>query len=325
MGTWSRRKWINTAIKLVIFILVSWVIYKQVFLKKDIDAYWSLFLENVGEGGFPLLLLVAVLMFVNWGLEAYKWQLLIKKIEDLSFLKSFQAIMSGVTLAIFTPNRIGEYGGRIFYLDKADKIEGIAITLIGSYAQIAITLIAGILGLIVLAANTDQFNVYLAWISLTVSLLLIALILTSYFNIWILYHMVHLIPFLKWALKYLRVYYHYSFKELLRILSLSVLRYSVFTLQYWLLLQLFGIKIALLDGAIMIAVIFLTQTILPSIAVIDWIMRGEVAVYFFQSVSDNMIGIVAASYSLWLINLIFPAIIGLVLISRLNFLSFQKA
>ncbi len=290
-----------------------------------LSQYWDLFLLNLHGTSLWVFALVVFFMLLNWGLEAAKWRLLIHKIEDISFMRSFQAIMSGVTLAIFTPNRIGEYGGRIFYLEKADRIMGIAVTLIGSYAQIAVTLVLGLIGMQLYAIYFTDLEGYMLLTTFSVAWLLILLVLISYFNIKLVYRIVHRIPFMKKARKYIRIFYRYDFQELLKVILLSLLRYGVFTAQYILLLYAFGIKIALIPAITMVTMIFLTQMVIPSITLTELGIRGNIAIYFFEILTENLVGILAASFSLWLINLIIPAVIGFILILRVNFLSTRKA
>jgi uncharacterized membrane protein YbhN (UPF0104 family) len=89
------------------------------------------------------LVFVVLLMVVNWMLEALKWQKLISKIEKVSLLQSVVAVLTGVTISSFTPNRVGEYFGRAFILKKASHIEGILITILGSMSQLLITILTG--------------------------------------------------------------------------------------------------------------------------------------------------------------------------------------
>ena len=76
---------------------------------------------------------------MNWGIEAVKWRYLIRKLKKLSFIKSFTAILSRVTISTFLPNRTGEYLGRVYILDKANRIHGILITIVGSISQLLVT------------------------------------------------------------------------------------------------------------------------------------------------------------------------------------------
>jgi Uncharacterised protein family (UPF0104). len=80
-----------------------------------------------GKHAWQLWLAVA-LMPVNWALETYKWYVLVNKFQPISFAKSFESVLSGLSFAMNTPNRIGEYGGRILYLQPAFRLRGIALT-----------------------------------------------------------------------------------------------------------------------------------------------------------------------------------------------------
>ena len=60
--------------------------------------------------------MVIFLALVNWGLEARKWQLLLLPIQKISFFRAYRSVLSGLALSLNTPNRMGEYGGRIFYV-----------------------------------------------------------------------------------------------------------------------------------------------------------------------------------------------------------------
>ena len=134
-------KIISWLIKIAIIALAVWFIYKEVFAKNDILQSLRKILDNPLEN--PQFLLVLLLVFVNWGFEALKWKSLIDKIEKISLPRAFKAIFSGVTVSIFTPNRAGEYVGRIFHLEKADRINAVLITMVCSVAQLMVTSSAG--------------------------------------------------------------------------------------------------------------------------------------------------------------------------------------
>ena len=91
-------------------------------------AYYVLMFDNATD---PVLLaLVLVLMLLNWGLEATKWKFLLRKIEIITFTKAMKSIFAGACVSIFTPNRLGEFGGRIFYLKPSNRVYGVMITFI---------------------------------------------------------------------------------------------------------------------------------------------------------------------------------------------------
>jgi hypothetical protein len=64
----------------------------------------------------------------------------------------------------------------------------------------------------------------------------------------------------------------------------------------------------------------LLQTAIPLPPIVGLLARGEVALKIWGISSQNDLSILAATFTLWVINLIIPALIGLVFILRLNFL-----
>ena len=103
-------------------------------------------------------------------------------------------------------------------------------------------------------------------------------------------------------------------RELTRILCLSVIRYVVYIVQYVLLLQLFGVESSVLNLAMMVSVFLLVMASIPSIALAELGFRGKVSLQLFGLLSTNHLGIIAAAAGIWVINLIIPAILGSVLI-----------
>ena len=144
--------------------------------------------------------------------------------------------------------------------------------------------------------------------------------LICYFNV---KRVLPLLMRVKWLRKYARhleVLYKYKRTELLRILALSVCRYSVYVVQYYLLLRFFGVEVGLLKGAAGASAIFIIQTSIPLPPVVSVVVRGEVALFVFGPFGANELSILASTYSLWLLNLILPALAGLVVIIRANVL-----
>lgn len=108
---------INYFLAPILFLWLSWSIYREIKQQPDLEKTWTAIKTSL-QG--PLLLnLVAViaLMFVNWSIEAVKWKLSVKKIQNVGFLKAFKAVLSGVSFSVSTPNRVGEYLGRVLYMD----------------------------------------------------------------------------------------------------------------------------------------------------------------------------------------------------------------
>lgn len=310
----SNKKFWSLLIKLSILGLLVWSVYQKFFFNENFDEISEAFHEVLNSRNNFYLILSMLLMPVNWGIEALKWKKLISKIEKISFWQSFKAICSGITLAMFTPNRVGDFGGRVLLLEKASKLEGIAITLIGSFSQIVASFGLGFLGWIGCSkvfrkvSNTE----FALWVLLAMASM--SFLFYAYFHLDILKRQMSKISFLKKYEKYYHSIVNYDSKELWTILFLSALRYSVFSLQYWFLFKTFGIELELISGLILIFSIFFAQTIIPSIAIVELGIRANIAVHFMSYVSTNPTAVLSAAFVLWGINLLVPAFVGLLVI-----------
>ncbi len=305
------NKVISLFIKSTIAGLSLWYIYEKITGQGDHTTIIRELKTTFTDSTSLKLLLPLVLMFLNWSLEALKWKMIMEQVEPITFTKALKAIITGVTMSIFTPNRVGEFSGRIFFLKQENRKIAIPLTFLGNASQLLVTLVAGTLALIVYlpvytSLNSQPSIYYL--IFLLVILVNIALIL-AYFNV----------SFLSRFWKYLEILNHYSFRQLSKIVSLSLFRYVIFSLQFYLLLQLFGININPSRAIIMIALTFFSITVIPTITLTEPGVRGSAALTFIGLLSANTIGIVAATFSLWLINIVFPAILGIVFLFQLKF------
>src|SRR5687768_6738299 len=56
------------------------------------------------------ILVVLILMPFNWYLETLKWYGFLSVHARVRFSTAYKAVISGIALSLFTPNRIGEYG-----------------------------------------------------------------------------------------------------------------------------------------------------------------------------------------------------------------------
>jgi hypothetical protein len=102
----------------------------------------------------------------------------------------------------------------------------------------------------------------------------------------------------------------FEWKELLKVLALSLLRYSVFIVQYVLLLQVFNVSIGVWQSCWLTMVMFLALAVVPTIALAELGLRGQLSIQLFGLFSNNTLGIVFTATGIWLINLVVPALAG---------------
>ncbi len=263
----------------------------------------------------PLWLLAAVvLMPLNWWTEMQKWHRFVRRFEPMSPARAWRAVLAGVAVSLFTPNRVGEYGGRILFVRPEHRWLAASANLAGNIAQAAVLVSGGALGGIWLTERLQLIGG-----SATKGLAALALAGTA--TVWLMYF--HLpqavasmcrLPFVK-RLKRLvnaaaEACAHFSRRELGGLALWAGLRYAIYSTQYFLLLHFFGVKTGILDGFAGISVLFLIQTGLPLPPLTGLLARGNLAVglwgLFGASAADSL----AATFSLWIINLILPAFFG---------------
>jgi uncharacterized membrane protein YbhN (UPF0104 family) len=335
------RKTYNFLIRLGIVLVTYGFIYQQVFYRRDLESIYRIFLDKLDNPWFiRLVMLAGLLMLLNWGTEAFKWAFLIRKVEKVRWFRSFKAVLTGVAVSSFTPNRVGEYFGRVFILEKANRIESIFITILGSMSQLLITFLAGTICIFLLfishhRAMLDFFNIaphlydYFLWGGGILILGLDILFVLLFLNISVLSSLAGRFrgKTLEKLTSYIQVLSTYRSTELLYVILLSALRYLIFSVQLYLLLLAFSVDLPFLQGMIVIGTVFFAITLVPTIAIAELGIRGSVAIFIFGlyygeplGMSHELsLGIVAATTSLWLINLALPALAGGIFAFSLKF------
>jgi uncharacterized membrane protein YbhN (UPF0104 family) len=316
-------KGISLFIKLIIVGVCLFYIYNKVFNRSDFNSISDELKAALARVNIVDELVLLILMFFNWSIEAIKWRMIIKQLEPISFFRSLKAVFTGITVSVFTPNRVGEFGGRVFFLEEGNRIQAILLTFLGNTAQLLITVLTGAIALLFyLSGYTDinqQQNPYLYFAFMIIVVIMVVALLLAYFNVSLLSVQARKVKWLSRIQHYLDALDGYTTVELLKIISLSLLRYMIFAIQFYLLLHLLNVNIHIKEGLVMIALTFFAITAIPTITVTELGIRGSAALAFIGLLSDNSIGIVTASFALWLINIAVPAIIGALFVFQLNF------
>jgi len=256
-------------------------------------------------------------MVINWSIEAVKWQLSIKKLQQVNFLKAFKAVLSGVSFSVSTPNRVGEYLGRILYMNEGNRLKTISLTIVCNMSQLVITLFVGAIGLIILLPQIETDHVMSSiWIRVILYGVVVTLIILTlfYFRLPWLVKWIDRLPGSSryaWLIKALE---DFNATLLLQLLSLSALRFLVFIVQYYLLFRLFDVPVSWWQAFWTISVSFLVLAIIPTIAIIELFQRRMIVKTLVGFYSTNELGITLTTAGIWFINLIVPAIIGSLLI-----------
>lgn len=307
------------AVKLFLLILtLAFIVYK-LFYTYQVNNLWQQFTTKQKHPDYYLLLMVLILMPANWGLETIKWQQLINFYEPVSFTGAAKSILSGVALSIITPNQLGDFAGRVIHLKKFNKIKGSLVAVVGHTAQLLITIFWGITGAVVIMHHKQLINPVIYQYNTLIAIILLLLFFVFYLVIPDLFKRINKLKFLKPVAGYSAIFESFNKPTLSVIFSVSFLRYLVFMAQYYFLLLFFGIDIGIENGVAVISVIFSAQSIVPSFIFLDIGLRGASAIWFLEMYSSNTIAILLSAYTLWIINMMLPAIAGLVVIYKTKF------
>lgn len=316
----SVKRYIFLLAKIAILLLLGYILYRQVFENRDLAfvdfvAQWRLQWATVQ----PLYLLAAIfLMPINWAFEVAKWLPSMQKVEPIGWLRATAAVLAGAAVSMFTPNRIGEYGGRILLVSTQNRPYAIITTLLGSWAQWLVLLSGGLLAFLTWAyLEPSRFSLW-QWLTIaaTATFFLSALLI-MYRNV---QRAVAWLSRWAWLRKYLQPLavqladYQPNSQWLWRILLMAAARYVVYFSQYLLMLSFWGLPLSALQMSVAVGLIYFIQTGVPLPPSTGLLARGNIALFVFALLlPPDYIGttqILSATFSLWLLNVFLPAVFG---------------
>jgi len=250
-----------------------------------------------------LVILVLICTDVNWLLEIIKWKKLASVEKKVSFFEAFEQSLASLTVSMITPNRIGEYGAKALFFEIEKRKNIMGLNLIGNLSQLAVTIFFGSIGITFFLLN---FTVKIPKVTIQNSLILaVILVVLIYFR-------------KQFKVNKIKIFLtKISKKTYFSILSLSVLRYLIFTHQFYFLLVLFGVELDYFTSLFLIFTIYLLASILPSLTIFDWAIKGSVTIFLFSFVNVNELTIVTITMLMYLLNFAIPAILGSIFV--LNF------
>ena len=294
------------SIKFLVFVFVCY--YLLIQLQKISESE----LRNLSVENPTYIIIAFFLVFMNWGLEWLKWYLTVLRVGYSSPKRRIlQSMLAGVSTGFVTPNRIGNFIGRMLYFPPRERALLVVGTLYGNLAQFVATVTFGLVGISFTANHVFEFDY-------SNILVVAALVFTTFsFIIYFLYPVVPLAYFtwFKRRSNLIRLFRGSAKKLCLPLFALSLLRYLVFILQFTLLLIGFGADYSH-EMIYSLYVLYLASTLTPNLVLGKLVVRETLALIILGGIIINPAVVIAASFSLWLINLGFPALIGLLFFLR---------
>jgi len=254
------------------------------------------------------LLFAFTLVFINWGIEWMKWI----KMIDLIQLKNkksnwvlFQSFSAGIISGVLTPNMLGNFIGRLYYFNRENRPAITLGTMLTNYSQFFASILFGVLSIVFLEETPLEIELNLYLYSLLTLVLL--LLLFPYYYI----EKTRISVFHK--KNSLRLFFSFISKNIFfrtQILTLSIIRHFIFTLQFWLILNTFENTFNL-ETFFWIWQVFFWTTLIPSLWLGKLFIRESVALIILTNVGFGEIEVLSSSILLWIINLALPSVFSL--------------
>ena len=296
-------------ISLVLFFFAGFYIFQEIS-EKSKEFYLLEF--KIHPFAFCLFVFILIsLQFFNWLFEAIKFKILFKPYEVISLKRSIVSVYIGNFTSFFTPDRIGSFIGRILYLKNSSKLMITAVTALGNLAQLLTTVFFMIIGCILCLIIDHQ----LKEIPTEIVLMFMLIYLSLFFVLIIIYFRPsYLFKFMsRWELaknyiSRLNTLDQISIKNKSSVLILSMLRYFIFYLQFYVLIYFLELNISEIELFIFIGILYGIITFIPSPFMGNLGTREALSIYL----ASETIGLYAPiiTFAIWLVNVALSTIIG---------------
>lgn len=277
-------------------MLLQQVLIKKHKLKLLLNALWLVLLASVlvyviwqkkPELSFSsiklnvfYLLFALLLMPLNWLFECAKWRVVNN--YNLNWNTAIRSVLAGVTTSFLFPMKTGGIIGRLVFTDIDSKSTLIKRNALNAIAQKSITVFVGLMFLFFLPIE----EVKLWWFSVSIFLGIALLLILAKRYTW------------------------FTQKEIWLQLWLSLLRYTVFSIQLVLVFLSFGIEMNK-SAIVFIPLFWLLVSVIPISFFGGILVRESVGVSLFGFyLGFPEMAIATSLFALWIINLLIPAILG---------------
>lgn len=302
---YKTKQFFFVLIKLSIVVGAFYFIYSKIIDNDNLKfTDFVSFLKKNSTFSVKNILFLVLLSIFNWFFEILKWQQLVITIKPISFKSALIQSLAALTTSLITPNRIGDYGAKTMYYLKSMRTKIVMLNLLGNFSQMAITTFLGCIGFIMLSSRyAIEINYYkitrIAIVTLIIGLFVLFGIKQKRYKIKG-FSITTILNFIK----------SIPLKTHLTTLLLSLIRYAIFSFQFYYLLTIFGANIDYTNAMMVITSMYLLSSIIPTIALFDMVVKGSIAVYLFGYLDVNELTILSITTLMWLLNFVIPSLIG---------------
>jgi hypothetical protein len=287
-------------------VLVFLILLVMLYFRLDDTSAWDHFSFQFEY--FPFLIFI-LLIPINWGLEAIKFQLVVRTLGISINRKSFrQAFAAGIVIGILTPNMLGNFLGRAYYFQRKDRAAVSMLTTWANHAQFTCSMLAGAISLLVLMKMPFKFPATLL-IAVSMAIGIGGLLLYFYGE--------RIIELFCKRQKWLRLVRTIRESSGFRwkVLAISAMRHAIFTIQFSLVLSALGLSWDFMH-VFWIWQTYFWVTISPSLFLGKLGVRESVSIWVLSAAGLAGGMVVLASLLTWVGNLLIPSLLSVWVMDR---------
>ncbi len=322
------------AFRRIIIFLLRWIVPLLIIAlvvrtlqskQQDLGEVWQYIQSAFSQQNSGWLIVTILLTALNWSIEAWKWQVLARKLENISFYTALRGVLAGQSLGFVTQANVGDLTGKMGFLQAKNRLNSIGAFLLGSTVQFLVTLFAGTLAYSYFLYRMPQTPGPGHWVALT--LLWISNLVTLYL-LSLKHRAAPLLEKIKWlasSARFFRVLESYSSSDVFQVTALAAFRFSTYSIQFLLVLYGFGVDLPLIDQLTVVWLLFLTKSVIPAFSFLsDLGIRTFSTLYFFSFYQVNPALVTSASLTIWVINIVLPVLVGILFVAQLKYLKREE-
>ncbi len=308
------RKFFSLVIKLGVVVGASCFIYQKLAHNENLSFVDFIdYLSKNDRFSTNLVFFLLFLTVFNWIFEILKWQNLASHVKNISFFEAGKQSLTAHTVSIFTPTKIGEYGAKAIFFPKPLRKRILLLNLLGNMAQMGSTLVFGIVGLTFFISRYNIDNSYYkilyfpALIIFIIPIFLLVIKQSKY-------------DFKGFSLERINDFIVAMPQKIqIKTVLFSIIRYLIFSFQFYYLLSLFGVNLDYMSAMTIITTMYLLSSIIPVISAFDAVIKGSVALFLFNFENVNELIILYITTIMWLLNFVLPYIFGSIFVLKFDY------
>ena len=275
----------------------------------------------IKQANIYFIVAAVLLGFINIFLQYYKWKITANIIlQENKNSKVWLSLFYGFSAGVFTPARIGEYFGRAIVFKNKSLLQVTLATLLDKLFLLLIVAFLGSLSSILFIHYNYHVTPYLTVGLFIILFALFYLTFLLIFNdkFWdnILFTKLRNSIKLNWLFEKVKVFRNLDKKYATKMLTISLLFYICFLIQYALLVSAFSNHSNFADYFWAGNMMMFAKTIIPPISLGELGIREGASVFFITKLGESASTGFNASIFLFVINLLIPSLIGLTLLLK---------